>query len=177
MRKFKRLGIREQADVESVKNALPGVNVDVNIDPVMLLPRSHWERIAMRPAAVESDDEVFDFSYLIANGKNRVEILPDGVKKYHVFGNASEQQQLVFDPREFLWMIMHCRNFTTTSYHGNLFGIIFRKSLQLPDKREFSVKSIFHGTMRIDSALDLLGAKMENGRILNYDEVQKNIEK
>ena len=71
-------------------------------------------------------------------------------------------------------MVKNCRNFTTNSYHGNIFGIIFEKDLTFSDVREYKTnpKFMYGGTIRIDSLLDFLGAKVVNGKISNMDEVK-----
>lgn len=64
------------------------------------------------------------------------------------------------DPREFLWLVKNCRRYSTNSFHGNAFGIIFGKNLVFPDKRLFSVESVCLGTLRVDNMLQILGAKI-----------------
>ena len=54
--------------------------------------------------------------------------------------------------------------------------MMFGKNMNFPDKRIYSFKNRFFGTTRIDSLLDLIGAKIENGKIVNYDETLKNID-
>lgn len=121
---------------------------------------------------------MFDFTYKIKNEYDTVVEDPlTGIKNYIVYGNTDKIGKRNFQPDEFLWMVLNCRNFTTTSFHGNVFGIIFGKNMAFSDERTFSVVNKRHGTLRIDNTLELIGAKIENGKIINQNEVFENIAK
>ena len=121
---------------------------------------------------------MFDFTYNLGDKYDEVvEDSATGIKNYIVYGNTKNLDRHNFQPDEFLWMALNCRNFTTTSFHGTVFGIIFGKDMTFPDERVFSVVNKWYGTMRIDNTLELIGAKIENGKIINQNEVSENISK
>lgn len=171
------VGLREQTDVDIVRKYNVVNEVECNIDPIFLLTTKEWKEIAKKPDIIQ-DGEVFDFTYNLGNEYDKIiEDKATGIKNYIIYGNTTKIDNHIFQPDEFIWMVLNCRNFTTNSFHGNMFGIIFNKNITFPDKRKFSVIHYWHGTLRIDSALELIGAKIENGKIINPNEVFENITK
>lgn len=168
---YKKLSFREKQDADIINKLLP--NTTYHIDPVFLLSSEQWESIMKKPSFI-LDNEIFDFEYKIDNQTNKVEFQSDGIKKYYIYGN-SNNINFKIDPTEFLWMIKNCRNYSTNSFHGNAFGIIFKKDLSFNTKRLYSIISKYHGTMRIDNLLDILNVQTTNGKIDNYNDVNKNI--
>ena len=86
-----------------------------------MLRREQWETIARRPKFI-ADNQVFDFAYYIGNHRNEVTV-KDGIKTYSYYGNNSNADNIT--PNEFIWMISHCRQLKTSSFHGAAFGAIF----------------------------------------------------
>lgn len=116
------------------------------------------------------ENEVFDFTYNLGNEYDKV-VEYDGVKNYIVYGNTFKIDKHNLQPDEFLWMLLNCRNFYSTSYHGLIFSILFNKHCSFT-----TIKGKCHGNARIDNVVKMLNVKFENGKVMNYGEVMHNIE-
>lgn len=163
------MSFREKIDTDAVKVCLSKHEVDIHIDPVFLLNVEEWLSIAKKPEYV-NESKPFDFEYKFGNNKPRAEIQEDGVVKYVCYFNNIYNQNL--GPDNWIWMVKNCRNFITDSFHGNAFALIFKKSLTINDIFSFSKEGIYQGTLRRDNMLQLVGAKTENCKITNFDEVE-----
>lgn len=178
LKNFKYLSFREKIDSIAMKQQNTSSKIDFNIDPVFLLSIDEWKQIMKKPFFINNDD-VFDFEYIISQKqqKNILQQLPDGSKKITLCANVVNSSDFeVKDPGEFLWLIEHSREFKTTSYHGNMFGIMFKKQMTFPSNRTYTIINSYQGTVRLDSFLDLVEAETSTGKITNYDTVNKNIE-
>lgn len=115
---------------------------------------------------------MFDFTYKL--GDEYDEVIEDtltGIKNYIVYGNTSKLDKENFQPNEFLWMVLNCRNFHTTSYHGFIFSILFNKPCLFT-----VIDGECHGNVRIENVVKTLGVKIEDGKVVNHDEVMRSIE-
>lgn len=88
LKAFARLSFREKCDADAAVRIFPGKKIECNIDPIFLLLREEWTRLAEKPPFIEKD-EIFDFEYMIANKPNSIEKSKDGIKKISVFGSAA----------------------------------------------------------------------------------------
>jgi hypothetical protein len=91
--------------------------------------------------------------------------MKDGIKTYFYYGNNSNNDNI--PPEEFIWMISHCRNLTTSSFHGIAFGILF--------KRRTIISKDKINDARVVNLLNILGISHKNGIIDNYDGVDEKI--
>lgn len=66
---------------------------------------------------------------------------------------------------EFLWMISHCRNFITTSFHGFAFAVLFNKA-----------KIFYKSNSRVTNLIQLLNIRIKNNTVLNYEQINLNIQ-
>lgn len=79
------------------------------------------------------------------------------------WGNVTKLGKFGIQPDEFLWMVRHCRKFSSNSFHGHVFGMLFNKEISFPND------------YRLNNMIRLVNAKIVDGYIVNMDEVYKNI--
>lgn len=157
IRNFRYISFREKNDSNIYRIGT------YNIDPVFLQSREFWESLEKRPDFIKNN-EVFDFGYFCGKIESNF-IENDGIRQYNLYFNNSYESNRI-DYGEFLWLVHRCRYLKTSSFHGFCFGVIFQKQ-----------NIIYKSNYRIDNLINILNIKENNGNILNYNEIQKNIEK
>lgn len=176
--RFDFLSVREEQGRRIIEE-LTGKNAFVAADPVFLLPKKHWERIAVKPKTTEP----YVFYYILQSEK----VYPLAEEYAHQKGIAvlginesrkgigASPEKMIADasPAEFIGMILSSELVVTDSYHGLLFSLIFNKPVRIV--RRFSDSSSFSQNSRVDSILDVIGKPyaVTDGMIDSDSSVQK----
>lgn len=131
---FDILSCREQQGADFLSQ-LVGKEVKTVLDPVFLLPKEVWKRIAMPP----KEREKFIFVYDLAGGEKLVEIANKIAinGKYRVICATSNIRkiykncEMLYDigPCELLGYINDAEYVVTDSFHGTSMSLIFEKKL------------------------------------------------
>ena len=134
LRQFDYLGLREEAGRGIVSKIIPNINTSLVLDPVFLLPKSHWEDLS-------NNDFVPNYDYLLVYSlevnsemihkanklaeKYSLKILT--VHPYQENYDFSDLSIGEAGPKEFISLIRNARYIVTNSFHGAAFSIIFEK--------------------------------------------------
>lgn len=152
LKNFRRISIREDAG-KVLAESMGAENVEVVLDPTLLIDQSKWEEIACKPsefpekkyllccflskpekdAVNEIEKTAEDFDYEI------LDIMDDG-GKYYPCG-----------PREFLYYIKHAQVIYTDSFHACVFSFLFDRPFVVFQRTQ--VEDMFS---RMESLLNLL---------------------
>lgn len=128
--KFKKISVREEAAKEILENALVLNDIDVVIDPTMLLDASEWERVMRKPKNFDGRKK-YILNYFL--GK-----LSD-LKKSEIERVASENNCEIINildpespfyncgPSEFLYLEKNAFLICTDSFHSSVFAILFNR--------------------------------------------------
>ena len=177
LRRFDSLSVREEQGREIVRQ-LTGQDAFVAADPVLLLPREHWESVAVK----RQESKPYVFCYLLQSEKvyplakeyarqNGLAVL--AVNESRKKTGASEDE-LIADasPEEFVGLIRSAEMVVTDSYHGLLFSLLFGKPVRIV--RRFSDSSGLSQNSRIDSILGTIGQAYEKtGGLIQADAVAR----
>lgn len=133
---FKGVSVRE----ESGKKILdPYVdNVQVHIDPTMLLTSEEWEEVMRRPDGFT--DEKYITLYFLGDlsDKRRTEIevfaRQNGFQIVDLMDRSSTYYS--FGPDQFLWVMRHTEAVFTDSFHGCVFSFLFDKPLMVYERED-----------------------------------------
>lgn len=149
---FNAVSIRESGlSVSLSKKGLKNVLV---LDPVFLLDKTDWVKIAICPKeknyvvtySFSESDNFFEFAESVANKINKQLIVLAGSKK-----NIPDYVKQVLDcgPREFIGYLLNADFVVTNSFHGTAFSILLNKQFYtiIPQK----------GVERISSLLQKVG--------------------
>lgn len=136
--KFDCISVREEESAKEIEKVL-GYKPKVNVDPALLLNAEQWEEIAHQPEQKVKKPYIFVYDLY-----RSPEILPAVQKlarkecmKYinHtpiLFGQKLRYPHLELSfytkgPAEFLWYLKEADFVVTSSFHGVVFSILFRK--------------------------------------------------
>ena len=174
LKSFDFISVREKSGVEICRDIL-GIEAEWIIDPVFMIERSIYEKIAIS-ASAKFENEIV--SYILSPRNNNI------IKKYENKNNCKIKQLFGtnLSIEEWLYAIKDCKLLITDSFHGVCFAIIFNKPF-------ICIVNSSTGSTRYDSIFEMLG--IENQCIYNikdieekdcifnvdYEKVNKNIEK
>lgn len=176
LNKYQWISVREQSAKQYLETILDR-NVDVVVDPTLLLSEQIWENVADERQV--SDD--YMFVYLLGdNFKQRKSISKLAKKKKlkivtlpHVEGsirvsdiNFGDIQLYDVDLAKFLSLIKYANYVCTDSFHAVVFSNIFETNFSVFERIVFSKKSNMNS--RLDTLLQALGEEYYIGRYGEY---------
>ena len=150
---FNHISVREDAGAQIIKSLI-GRDVPVLVDPVMLLSKEEWLKVAKKPRVDvskpyilkyylgdEAEEEKIDH-WAKANGYEVYELLNDKIPELYSAG-----------PGEFISLIANASLVASDSFHCIAFSIIFRKPFAVYARRG----SGNYMTSRLDTLLGKFG--------------------
>lgn len=186
---FPRLSCREASGVKLIRNLI-GRDAALLLDPTMCLPISEWKHLERKPDYPLPERYVL--SYMLSGLTPEME---DAVSYYvrllHMdVINIDDVQPFTehcaaTGPQEFLYLVRHASFVCTSSFHGTVFSILFRRNFVCfnqkdPGKRittllhKFHLASRCYGVLRDEDLLstDYAGTEetlsKEHKRMLAY---------
>ena len=134
---FDAISVREEA-VKNEISELYAKDIDVHIDPTLLLDKEFWTQEAVEVEGLPKD---YIFVYALKNLKN-LNCLIDWLKnetglpvvlidEQGIIGYQVHHDILLrnIGPQEFIWLIKNAQSVISTSFHGTAFSLIFEKEL------------------------------------------------
>ncbi len=129
---FNSLSIREDNDANTLSQILEK-QVDSHIDPVFLLSKNEWEKIATPPK-----HENYILIYTMRKSETLIEYAENlskktGAKIVYVPTGLKRQANFCYEvdagPSEFLGLFLNARYVITNSFHGTAFSTILHKQM------------------------------------------------
>lgn len=155
--RFYAISVREKTGVSIVQKLL-GRDVNVNIDPTMLLSAEEWNPVVRERLIVEEymfcyflsyNKEYWDKSMKIAKEKNlKVVFVPTTKESYSINGTCIADA----GPSEWVSLIKYATIIATDSFHGCVFSIINRKNFMV--FKRFNDSSSTSRNTRVYNLLD-----------------------
>ena len=185
--KFKLLSLREEKGKETVEKLTGRKDIEVLIDPTMLLTQKEWDKVMNKPKQL---DDIKNGKYILNyflgelsdSRRNEIEKVAK-INDCHII-NILDKDDLFYTcgPSEFLYLEKHAFLICTDSFHSSVFAILYNKPFVIFDRedKEENMNS------RIDTLINKF--KLKNRRYngknitkenLNYDytEAYKVLEK
>jgi len=159
LKDFNNISVREWQGNQIISNLI-GKNVEVVLDPTMLIKKLEWERIAEDYKKKTNYILLYAFSRVSTTMKMFIEKLSrqTGCEIVYISHSLLNPIKATYEkcvgPTEFLGLFKDARYIVTNSFHGTAFSIIFNKDFfleMLPESQ--GVNS------RLDNILDVFGLK------------------
>lgn len=124
------ISVREEIGAGVVKELI-GREVEVLIDPTLMLTREQWLSIAKK--SIHKPDKPYLLTYFLGEIANDVKlIILEIAKEFDLeivnLDDISDNKRFIVDPPEFLDYINSSDIFLTDSFHGAVFSILFKKT-------------------------------------------------
>lgn len=130
LKDYKSISVREENGKQILKEILNRDDIEVMLDPTLLLDKEQWTKVAKKPHNLD-ESEKYIFTYFLGDLKNAEKnIIQDFAKANNckVIDILDEKSKLYScGPEEFIYLIKNCFLVCTDSFHACVFSIIFNR--------------------------------------------------
>lgn len=166
--RFNNLSVREEGSEQNLISIAPNSNVDIMIDPTLLISSDEWKKIETSSGAEEK--KPYLLLYCLEPTRRQLALARAIGKKLHHkviilrYNNKNDwfnrfEKRYSAGPRDFLSYIHHASLILTTSFHGTAFSLIYNKPFYVLDSDK---------DLRISDLLRRCGL---TDRMINSDDV------
>ena len=160
--KFKAISVREDKGKEIIEELTGRKDVQVNLDPTMLLTSEEWSKLAKRPKQLKTDKYILNYflGELSEQRKNEIERIAkeNDCEIINILDKNGEFYET--GPSEFLYLEQNAFLICTDSFHSSVFSILFNRPFIVFNREDIN-KSM---NSRIDTLINTF--KLTNR---NYD--------
>lgn len=184
IKKFKKVSVREDSGKEIVE-ALTGRNdIEVLIDPTMLLTAEEWDKVSKKPIMLKNNKFILNYFLGEISEERKKEIERVAKENNCEIINILDKNSPFYEcgPSEFLYLEKNAFLICTDSFHSSVFAILYNRPFVIFDREQKNVTSM---NSRLDTLINkfkLKNRKFE-GKITeknlkhNYEEAYKILEK
>lgn len=159
--KFKAISVREDRGKEIVEELTGRKDVEVLVDPTMLLTAEEWDKVSKKPKMLKTDKYILNYFLGDLSDERRKEI--DRVAKENNCEviNILDKNSPFYEcgPSEFLYLEKHAFLICTDSFHSCVFAILYNTPFLVFDREQ---KNLVSMNSRLDTLLSKF--KLENRR-------------
>ena len=183
LKEFKAISVREEAGKKIVEELTGRKDVEVLVDPTMLLTAKEWDKVSKKPEQLKTDKYILNYFLGELSAERRKEIdriaKENGCEVINILDKKSPFYQT--GPAEFLYLEKNAFLICTDSFHSCVFAILYNRPFIIFDREDNIVKM----NSRIETLLSKLKLKNREfkGKITkenlehNYQEAYELLEK
>lgn len=166
---FNYLSIRELTGAEIIKK-LTGHDVDVLIDPTMMLDADEWIKVSKKTKVVKAP---YVLEYFLGNrDEEKLKEIADANKLSRLtLCDKTNPTIYSYGPAEFIYMIDNAELVCTDSFHACVFAILFNKPFIVLKRQGCG----FNMYSRIDTLLSLFGVDKTDDIIHIDESIRDNV--
>jgi hypothetical protein len=158
--KYDFLSVREKASAEVVKKII-GVVPEIHADPTLLIDEEKWKELA-GSRMIDGD---YIFMYDLKGLKRTYDVAKKLSKRYNmpvVITRENSKKHLLYNfdkrydagPVEFLNYLSHAKIVVSSSFHGTVFSILFKKPfVSIDGAKDFRIKNLLNKMNLMDRAI------------------------
>ena len=129
LKDYKAISVREDAGKKIIENVVGRKDVQVLIDPTMLLTAEEWDKVAKKPKQLKTDKYILNYFLGELSEKRKAEI--DRIAKENDCEviNILDKNSPFYctGPSEFLYLEKHAFLVCTDSFHSSVFAILYNR--------------------------------------------------
>lgn len=183
LKKFKAISVREDVGKKIIQELTCRNDVEVLIDPTMLLTAEEWDEVSKRPKMLKSDKYILNYFLGNLSDERTKEIERIAKENSCEIINILDRKSPFYEcgPSEFLYLEKNAFLICTDSFHSSVFGILYNTPFLVFEREDNNVSM----NSRLDTLLSKF--KLENRRYkgkitkkdlsCNYTEAHKILEK
>lgn len=126
--RFKAISVRETEGKNIIKTITGRKDIEVCIDPTMLLEKEEWDRITQKPKVInENSKYILNYFLGTLSEERKEEIRRIAKENNWALINILDKNDPFYScgPSEFLWLEEHAKLVCTDSFHSSVFAILF----------------------------------------------------
>lgn len=168
--KFKAISVREYSGKEIIENIVNRKDVEVLVDPTMMLTSEEWDRIIKKPKQLKIDKYILSYflGELTENRKKEINRVAkeNECEVINILDKKSPYYQT--GPSEFLYLEKNAFLICTDSFHSSIFAILYNKPFIIFNREEKKANM----NSRIETLIKKFG--LEN-RMFKGEIIEKNL--
>lgn len=127
LKKFKAISVREDAGKKIVEELTGRTDVEVLIDPTMLLTADEWDKVSKKPTMLKTDKYILNYFLGNLSDERRNEINRVAKENSCEVINILDKESPFYEcgPSEFLYLEKNAFLICTDSFHSSVFGILY----------------------------------------------------
>ena len=177
------ISVRETQGKQIIEELTGRKDVEVLLDPTMLLTDTEWNKIIKRPRQYKGEKYILLYFLGNINENYKKEIYKFAKKNKLEIINILDKNNKYYNcgPSEFLFLEKNAELICTDSFHSSVFGIIFHKNFLVFD-REDKEKNMSSRIITLLEKFDLKERKYTKGEIklelfrTDFDLVEKKLQ-
>lgn len=153
LQNFKAISVREDRGKEIVEELTGRKDVEVLVDPTMLLTADEWDKISKKPEQLKTDRYILNY-FLGELSKERKEGIERIAKENNceIINLLDKNDPLyVSGPSEFLYLEKHAFLICTDSFHSSVFAILYNRPFIVFDREQENIEDM---SSRIDTLIN-----------------------
>lgn len=184
--KIKYLSVREESGKKIAEDITGRRDIEVVLDPTMLLTSDEWDKVSNRPKKLNSyKNKKYILTYFLGDlskqRKDEINRIANKNNCYVINLLDKDDPFYNYGPSEFLYLEKHAFLICTDSFHASVFAIIYGRPFIVYDREQ---KGFNNMGSRIDTLLEKFGLENRkyNGKIsevnllTNYDDTYRILE-
>lgn len=142
LRKFKAVSVREDKGKEIVEELTGRKDVQVLVDPTMLLTAEEWNKVSKKPKQLKTDRYILNYFLGTLSEKREKEIERIAKDNNCEIINILDKDSPFYQtgPSEFLYLEKNAFLICTDSFHSCVFSILFKRPFIVFDREDSLVK-------------------------------------
>lgn len=150
--KFKGISVREDRGKEIIKELTNRSDIEVLVDPTMLLSSEEWDKVSKKPSMLKNNKYILTYFLGELSSDKKTEI--DKIAKANdcQIINLLDKNSPFYTcgPSEFLYLEKNAFLICTDSFHSCVFSILYNKPFVVFDREQANIESL---NSRIDTLL------------------------
>lgn len=144
LKKFKAISVREDRGKEIVEELTGRKDVEVLIDPTMLLTSEEWDKVSKKPTMLKTDKYILNYflGELSEERKNEIERIAkeNNCEIINILDKNSPFYEC--GPSEFLYLEKNAFLICTDSFHSSVFAILYNRPFIIFDREQKNLVSM-----------------------------------
>ena len=180
LKKFKAISVREEAGKKIAKELTKREDIEVLVDPTMLLKKDEWEQLEKKPKKLETGKKYILNYFLGEISKEKKDAIENFAKEngYEII-NILDMKSSFYKtgPSEFLYLVHNAEIVFTDSFHACAFSILYNKPFYVIERVAKGMKNM---NSRIDTLLNKMGLqnrKFESVIETNCEDIYEEVNK
>ena len=169
---FKAISVREYAGKKIIENLTGRKDVEVLIDPTLLLSDFEWDKVLKKPKQLKNERYILNYFLGDLSEERKSEI--DRVSKENncIVINLLDKNSPFYQtgPSEFLYLVKNAFLICTDSFHACVFSLIYNKTFVVFEREDSMAKM----NSRIETLLNKFNLKNReyNGKNITEDNLK-----
>lgn len=181
LKKFKAISVREDRGKEIVEELTGREDVEVLVDPTMLLTTEEWDKVSKKPKMLKTDKYILNYFLGELSEERKKEIQRVAQENNCEIINILDNNSPFYEcgPSEFIYLEKHAFLICTDSFHSSVFAILYNRPFIVFDREQ---KNVANMNSRLETLLNKFNLKNRkyNGKeitkenlIVNYKNASK----